>query len=80
MAVFAVLEDQPGGLADLERQFRGNDPVGPAANAVGAEIATNHDIPLTPAGGLEPATYWPAARLPARPHTTAKAVNLLQKL
>ena len=46
MAVFAVLEDQPGGLTDLERQFRGNDPVGPAANAVGAEITTNHEMPL----------------------------------
>ena len=46
MAVLAVLEHQPGGLADLERQFGGNDPVGPAANAVGAEITTNHAMPL----------------------------------
>src|ERR1035437_5646877 len=37
MPVLAVLEDQPGGLPDLERQFGGNDFIGPAANAVGAE-------------------------------------------
>jgi hypothetical protein len=45
MTVIAVLEDESGGLPDLERQFRRNDLVGKTANAVGAEIATNHEIP-----------------------------------
>ena len=46
VAVFAILEHQPGRLTDLERQLGRNDPIGPAANAVGAEITTNHAMPL----------------------------------
>src|SRR6185437_4476710 len=42
MAVIAIAEDQPGRLPDLEREFRRDDAVGTATNAVGAEIATNH--------------------------------------
>ena len=42
MAVLAAAEGQAGGLADLERQFRRDDAVGAAANAVGAEILANH--------------------------------------
>ncbi len=64
MAVLAVLEHQPGGLTDLERQFGGNDFVGPAANTVGAEITTNHAMPLDAyftALSPEPLVYWRAA-------------------
>ena len=64
MAVVAVLEHQPGGLPDLERQFGGNDPVGPAANAVGAEITTNHAMPLDAyfaALSPERLSYWRTA-------------------
>ena len=43
MTVIAIFEDQPGGLADLERQFRRNHPVGPAADTVGSEITTTHE-------------------------------------
>ena len=46
MAVIAVAEHEAGGLADLERELGRNDFVGPAANAVGAEIATRHRMPL----------------------------------
>src|SRR3974390_287182 len=42
MTVFAVAEDEPCRLPDLERELGRNHPVGPTANAVGAEIATNH--------------------------------------
>ncbi len=42
VTVLTVPEDQSCGLADLERQFRGNDPVGKATNAVSPEITTNH--------------------------------------
>ncbi len=43
VAVFAVAKHQPGGLPDLERQFRRNHAIGPAANAVGAKILANHE-------------------------------------
>ena len=42
MAVLTVPEDQPCGLADLERQLRSNDPVGKATNAISPEVTTNH--------------------------------------
>ncbi len=43
MAMLAIAENEPGRLADLERQLRRDHAIGPAANAVGAEIATNHE-------------------------------------
>ena len=46
VAVVAVLEDEPDRLADLQREFRRDDAVGPAANAVGAEILASHQSPL----------------------------------
>ena len=84
VAVIAVLEHQPGGLADLERQFRRNDLVGPAANAVGAEITTNHELPLTPTLRSRARYGWSIGGRPTPAprgrHSRANAVNLLQKL
>ena len=42
VAMVAALKREPGGLADLHRDFRGDLGVGPAANAVGAEIFAPH--------------------------------------
>ena len=85
MAVFAILEHQPGGLADAQRQFGGNDLVGPTADAVGAEIATNHEIrPLAPSFcGFKsrlPGFFGGPSSLPMACYNRAKAANLPQKL
>ncbi len=69
MAVLAVLEHQAGGLADLERQFGRDHAVGPAANAVGAEITTNHELPLDAyftASSPVRLVFWRAATPPAQ--------------
>ena len=42
MAVIAAAEGQPRRLADFERQFRRDHAIGATANAVGAEILTDH--------------------------------------
>src|SRR5580700_5128772 len=42
MAVLAAAEGHPGRLAHFERQFRRDLAVGATANAVGAEILTDH--------------------------------------
>ena len=81
--MFAVPEDQAGGLADLERQLRRNHFVGPAANAVGAEIATNHEMPLDAPFGLVPCDLWFIGGRPCltrKAYNRANAVILLQKL
>ncbi len=51
MAMLAATETQARGLPDLERQFRRNDSIGKATDAVCAEILANH-------------TRNPAARVP----------------
>ena len=45
MTMLAAAKDQSRRLADLERQFRRNRPVGAAADAVGTEIFSNHRSP-----------------------------------
>ena len=42
MAVIAALERQTGRLANLEREFRGDEPIGPSANAICAEEFFRH--------------------------------------
>jgi hypothetical protein len=42
----AAAKDQPGRLPDLERQLRRDHAVGTAADAVSAEIFSNHDACL----------------------------------
>jgi hypothetical protein len=83
MTVIAALENQAGGLPNLERELRRNHAIGPAANSVGAEIATTHTTyPRRPSFGLiapdEPDRR--AAKFLQRPHISINAVNLLQKL
>ena len=51
VAMVAAAKDQPGRLPDLERQLRRDHAIGAAANAVGAEIFTNH-VPYPVKGKL----------------------------
>jgi hypothetical protein len=56
VAMLAAAEHQSGGLSDLECQFRRDHAVGAAANAVGAEIFTDHGSPpLTVRSDTNPA-------------------------
>ena len=50
MAVLAALEDEAGGLADLERELRRDHAVGAAANAVGTEIFASHALEIPSPG------------------------------
>ena len=46
MAVIAPLERQTGRLANLEREFRGDEPIGPSANAIRSEEFFRHRFPV----------------------------------
>ena len=48
VAVLAALEDQAGGLPDLEREFGRDHAVGAAANAIGTEIFASHAVKPLP--------------------------------
>src|SRR5262249_32076757 len=48
MTMVAAAKDQARSLPDLERQFRSDRPVGPAADAIGTEIFSSHVSPHPP--------------------------------
>jgi hypothetical protein len=53
MAVLAALEGEARGLADFQREFRGDHAIGAAADAVGPEILACHRSALAAARSLE---------------------------
>ena len=47
MTMVAALKHQPGGLPDLESQFRRDQTVGTATDTVGPEIFAHHEFPCS---------------------------------